>query len=128
MSTLLQSDKILEGAREIRAYLPELLGDQAPAVDRDLAALLAQAQRGETVDDLLLRLLKDHEATYLWMGEYLSTRRVAKGFESLPGRSGAIAAAKYICPEGDYVWYQRSTGQTIPRCPTHGELIVAEEA
>lgn len=128
MSTLLQSDKILEGARLIRSYLPELLGDQAPAVDRDIAALLALAQQGETVDEPLLTLLKDHEATYLWMGEYLSTQQVAKGFEPLPGRSGAIAAPKYTCPQGDYVWYQRSAGQPIPHCPSHGELTLAAEA
>ncbi|NEP17059.1 MAG: hypothetical protein F6J97_09140 [Leptolyngbya sp. SIO4C1] len=128
MSTHFQSDDILEGARSIRCHLPALLGDRAEAVDQEIARLLAQAQQGTAVDEPLLTLLKQQEATYFWIAEYLSPQPAAKGFEPLPGRGGAIAATKYVCPQGDYVWYQRTAGQSPPRCPTHGELILAAEA
>ena len=128
MSNPFKPEDVLEGTRLIRAYLPELLGDQAQAVDQDIAALLAQMQQGESADEPLLELLKQHEATSAWMGEYLSSRPVTKGFEQLPGRSGAIAARKFVCPYNDYVWYQRSAGQTVPRCPTHGALIPVDGA
>lgn len=128
MSNSFRSNDILEGARLIRAYLPELLGDQAQVVDHDIAILLAQAQQGETVDEPLLALLKHHEATYLWIGEHLSTQPISKGFERLPGHGSTITARKFMCPYGDYVWYQRSTGQVIPQCPTHGALMLTDEA
>jgi hypothetical protein len=115
-------EDVLEGARCIRPYLADLLGTAATECDRQLADLLAQAQQGQSVDPQILTLLKKNPKTLQWLKEFLATRATAKGYEQLPGSSGAISAQKYVCPLGDYVWYQRATGIPVPTCPTHGNL------
>lgn len=119
-------EEVLECARSLRPFLPEMLGVEAVTVDRQLADLLAQAKAGESVDTKILELLKSHPKTRNWAAEFLAPKQIPKGFERLPGSNDAIAAQKYVCPEGDYVWYRRSVGVLIPTCPTHpqlGELI-----
>ncbi|MBD2060476.1 hypothetical protein H6F88_31530 [Oculatella sp. FACHB-28] len=116
-------EDILECARSIRPSLPSLLGSDATQVDQQLADLLAQAQAGESVDTQILELLKSNPNTFQWIKEFLSSAQVSRGFERLPGGSGAVPAQKYVCPQGDYVWYRRSVGISVPTCPTHGELI-----
>jgi hypothetical protein len=115
-------EDVLEGARSIRAFLPEQLGVAADECDRQLADLLAQAQQGQSVDTQILTLLKGHPQTRQWLSEFLAAKASSKGYEQLPGSSGAVSAQKYVCPQGDYVWYQRSAGIPVPPCPTHGEL------
>ncbi|MEB3292251.1 MAG: hypothetical protein VKJ24_03750 [Synechococcales bacterium] len=115
-------EDVLEGARSIRPFLPEKLGVAADEFDRQLADLLTQAQQGQSRDAQILTLLKSHPATYQWIKEFLATKPTDKGYERLPGGSGAVSAQKYVCPQGDYVWYQRSAGIPVPTCPTHGEL------
>lgn len=125
MAPKLDPDDILEAARCIRFHLPGLVGDAAAQLDQQIAKLLAQAKTDQTVHSQLLELLKSRPQTRDWMAEFLSSQRSSKGFERLPGSSQAIAAPKYICAEGDYVWYRRSAGATVPTCPTHGPLISA---
>ncbi|MCC5612578.1 hypothetical protein LC612_39265 [Nostoc sp. CHAB 5834] len=126
---MFRPEDVLEGARSIRPYLPELLGQQdAEKVDKELSNLLAQASAGEKVDDQVLELLKIYKATRDWLAEFLSKKQVSKGFQPLPGSGDAISASKYVCPEGDFVWYRRSIGVSIPICPTHGALILSEES
>jgi hypothetical protein len=115
-------EDVIESARCIRFYLPDLVGEAAPQVDQQLAEWLAQAKAGENVSDPILDLLKGYPATRGWLAEFLSPKRSAKGYESLLGSSQVLAASKYTCPEGDYVWYRRSAGAAIPACPTHGVL------
>lgn len=117
-------EDILEGGRSIRPFLPELLGNDAVQVDNQLAELLAQAKAEQQVDQQILEILKSYPDTRDWMAEFLSEQQVSKGFEALPGKGQPISAPKYICPEGDYVWYRRVVGATIPTCPTHGVLLV----
>lgn len=119
-------EKILDCARSIRPYLPELVGTEAETVDRQLADLLAQARVGDSVDAEILALLKRIPNTRNWAAEFLAPEQFSKGFERLPGSSGAISAQKFVCPYGDYVWYRRSAGIPVPTCPTHGALVPAE--
>lgn len=121
-------EDVLECARSIRPFLPELLGAEATRIDQQLADLLAQLQAGEAVDIQILELLKSNPDTFQWIREFLGTKSVSRGYERLPGGSGAVSAQKYICPQGDYIWYRRSAGISVPVCPTHGELIPAEGA
>lgn len=119
-------EDVLECARSIRPELPELLGAAAETVDRQLADLLAQAKTGAAVDAEILDLLKSHPNTYDWAAEFLAPQRVSKGYERLAGSGDVVSAQRYVCPEGDYVWYRRSVGIAIPTCPSHpqlGELI-----
>ncbi len=118
-------EDVLEGARSIRFFLPELLEDDAVQVDSQLAELLAQAKAGQQVHEQILELLKSYPDTYNWMAEFLSEKQVSKGFEKLAGQGQAISAQKYICPEkNDYTWYRRVIGETIPICPTHRVLLI----
>lgn len=124
---MFEPEDVLEGARSIRPYLPELLGAEAAQFDRKVAHLLAQAKARKQVDKQLLELLKSNDSTRNWLAEFLSPPLVSKGYQPLPGSGQMTSARKYICPEGDYVWYQRSIGIPTPTCPTHGELIPADE-
>ncbi|MFE4105938.1 hypothetical protein [Almyronema epifaneia] len=40
-------------------------------------------------------------------------------FQPLPGFQSLSFTRKYICPHGDYVWYEFDIGITPPDCPTH---------
>lgn len=116
-------EDVLEGARTIRFFLPNLLGAEAGAVDQQLAELLGQAKAGQPIDPQILEILKSHSATYSWIAEFLSSEPDAKGPSPI-GRPDAVSAPKYVCPEGDYSWFQRSVGIPVPSCPTHGELTL----
>ena len=113
------SEDVLEGARSIRPYLPELLRAEPNEVDQQLAALLEQAKAGQQVDQQILEILKSRPKTKNWIAEFLSSDQVSKGYQAPPGRAGVVSAPKYSCPEGDYIWYQRSAGTSAPACPTH---------
>ena len=60
------SEDVLEAARVIRPYLPNLLGAEAETVERALAELLARAESGEAVDNQILELLAEYDATREW--------------------------------------------------------------
>ncbi|MEW6497220.1 MAG: hypothetical protein AB1589_32665 [Cyanobacteriota bacterium] len=125
---MFEPEDVIEGARAIRSYLPELLEPEAAVlVDQKLANLLAEAKAEKSVDKQILELLKSYTTTRNWLAEFLSPKQVSKGYQRLPGSSQAISAQKYVCPEGDYIWYQRSIGMPTPTCPTHGELIPVDE-
>ena len=119
-------------AREIRPYLPMLLGDEASVTDGRLADLLQDANSGTNVDDQILQVINSHEATRVWanrfLGESSAGERRGVGsrsrYEALPGDAEPIKAPKYQCPRGDYVWYRPFVGISIPRCPTHNLRLV----
>lgn len=119
-------EEILEAARSIRPFLSQLLDPQdAQSVDSQVAALLARAKAGETVDLQLADVLAERDATRQWMREFLesdreSLLRAEKSYQPLPGNPSPIPGlVKYVCPEGDFVWYLSREGEEIPKCPTH---------
>lgn len=116
------ANDILEGARTIRPYLPDLLRPaDADFVDRDLAELLAMARAGQRVGSQITDVLSSRQPTREWMRRYLAGQFVP--YSGPPGSpSPHPALKKCVCPQGDFVWYQRSVGQTPPPCPTHGSL------
>lgn len=117
--------QVLDCARTIRPFLPELLpAEEAATLDQQLAILLAQAKAGDIVVAPILEALKRHVSTRSWAAEFLSPEPVSKGpgDTQLPGRMSALSAPRYECPEGDYVWYQRSVGSPVQPCPTHPDL------
>jgi hypothetical protein len=119
---------IREVARQIGHELPALLGqDEGAAVRRELDGLLAEAEKGEEVDDRLLALLAAREATRVRADELLpaSLEEGERGFEPLPGYpSEPPGLAVYGCPEGDYDWPQFEAGEPVPDCPLHGIPLV----
>lgn len=125
------TESILEGARILRVYLPELLGDEALQVDHELATLLEQARRGQKVDTRILELVSDREPTRQWMRAYLTkdsqTDRIAfaKGFDPAPGDPTPIPAERYVCPvDGLVEWYKAFEGEPIPMCGEHKIQLV----
>ena len=120
MQPMPQANDILEGARTIRPYLPDLLSPaDAASVDSALAELLAMARAGQKVDTQITDVLSSRQPTREWMRRYLAGQ-----FAPLPSPSPSPLPPlkKCACPQGDFVWYQRSVGQTPPPCPTHGSL------
>jgi len=73
-----QPEDILEGGRSIRPFLPELLGNDAVQVDKQLAELLAKAMAGQQVEQQILEILKSHPDTRNWIAEFLSNTKLGK--------------------------------------------------
>jgi len=63
---------LLEAARVIRPYLPDLVGPAADELDRQIGELLAAASSGENVTEALRSLLASHEATADFVAEVLA--------------------------------------------------------
>jgi hypothetical protein len=119
-----RDNPILELARTIRAHLSTLLGNEAEELDAELARLLASSDQAD-VSDEVLAVLRRHQATHDWAARFLETGQppgaqgAEKGLPRLPGSGEVVRSDRYICSDGDYVWYKRSVGEAIPDCPTH---------
>lgn len=117
------SADILEAARSIRPYLSELIGTPtADMLDQQLAELLAQATIGQSVDNLILELLASQETTREWLALFLQDKQQPehlRNFSPLPGQRSIVNAAKFVCPQGDYIWSRPRVGIEPPLCPTH---------
>jgi len=62
------TEAILEAAHAIRPYLSELLDAELTIeIDQKLADLLAQAEDGQPVENLILELLASHDSTREWL-------------------------------------------------------------
>jgi hypothetical protein len=128
---------VLEAARAIRSYLPELFShapERAARLDTELARLLdpgAQSGAAESV----LRVLEGNQVTKVWSAQFLEfgvpPEFVGSGTRGpvapAPAGDGEVArpGPKYVCPAGgDVVWWRRHIGQEVPRCGTHGLTLV----
>jgi hypothetical protein len=123
------SDDLLEAAKTIRPFLPKLLGENAEEMDRHLAELIARCQAGEHQENQIAELLASQDAAREWMAEFLKSdgrQETTRSYAPLPG-IGSVRAPKYICPEGDYIWYRLYSSDPIPRCPTHQIPLVPAE-
>jgi hypothetical protein len=109
---------LLELARTIRPYLPDLVAEQAPGYDRQIASLLSLANSGADVSDQVTEILTRAPAIRNWIGLVIEddlrrppefqgreeALQAERGFDPLPGSGEPIDAQKYICPEdGNYV-------------------------
>lgn len=139
-------ERILETARSIRPYLPELVGPGASEFDRQLVELIKAApvrasDQDEDADRALaarvLALLTSTPATHAWAATVLAdeeqlppqvrrlrsrTAAAEGGYASLPNPHGgdAVAAQKYVCPvDGAFVWWRISAGDPVRTCPDH---------
>lgn len=118
-------ETVLEVARAIRAYLPQLVGpDDAVVLDAELASLLELSGRGEPVNDRILAVLRTRDETHGWAADFLVNRRprdvLDDRYSPLAGNVQPLVPPRYVCPHDDFSWYRRSVGQAVPRCPTHG--------
>ena len=119
------SISILDIAHDIRPLLPELLGEEAEAVDQALARLLERAESGEDVNYEIRVLLGKYEATDRWKRDCLkgnSSDFSDEKFYPLPGETGTPDAVEYACPVpgcSSQHWFQVDAGDVIPSCEIH---------
>jgi hypothetical protein len=116
-------DAILEAASAIRPYLSTLLGADATTIDDQVASLIARGQSGEGIENLLLDLLVENDATRVWIEAFLRERRPPDAYRTynpLLGKLSSVNIPKYACPYRDYIWFRRSVELPVPQCPTHG--------
>lgn len=126
----MDDDAILEAARTIRSVLAEMPGvDDPAAIDAALAAAVserdAQAARAE---------LWRQPVTRRWAKEFgrlglppeLVVEQTRGGAAPPPGHGGIVAAPRFRCPQGDYVWYRRTAVASVPLCPSHGVRVVPD--
>ena len=127
-----EHDDYLKAALAIRNHLNGLLGEEAGKVDRQLKRLLRAAQQGQKVDNLILEVIRRHESTRIWMDAYLRSRAASEVPDEIrnynsPLGEKSIPAIRYVCPEGDYVWYRQSIKDVVPHCPTHGIKLTIKQ-
>lgn len=127
------SEDVLEGARVIRLYLPYLLGEEAKTVDRTLAELLIRAKSGEAVDNQILELLADRDATREWTQQFLEDKvppPVMRGYDPLAGSVSRIDANTFVCPTAscNAVWYRPKQGIDPPSCKVHKIPLVPAQS
>jgi hypothetical protein len=128
----MDDEDILEAARTIRSVLPDM-----PGVDNPIAidAALASALLKRDVDAARAELWRQR-VTRRWSTEFvrlglppeLVVEQTRSGAAPPPGHGGVVAAPRFRCPQGDYVWYRRTAVQPLPICPTHGVRVVPGQA
>jgi hypothetical protein len=74
---------ILAGARQIRAYLDELVGPEAAQVRARLDELIDRAGDDPKTGTRILALLRAYPAAYEWIRQYLESAVVRSGGETL---------------------------------------------
>jgi hypothetical protein len=116
----LEEQEVLDAAQAIRPHLPDLVGEEAEEVDRELQRLLARAETGEMVRIDILRVLSHRDATRQWANDLLKVPQRDRSYEPPPGKVQAVTVPKYICPKGDGTpWYRFSISDQVPLCPNH---------
>ena len=124
------SEDIIQAARAIRPYLVHLLSDQTRAdkVGEWLDTLLAQAQSGVNIDNLILDAIAQNPEIREWMNKALKPvdESALKGDPRLPGKPGPVPATqKFICQENGctFTWTRRYATQPVPPCPQHNRPL-----
>lgn len=130
---MVDPEDVLEGARCIRPFLADLIEHEAGDVDDQLAKLLVtKDQPRRKTSERVLKVLRDRDATDKWIKQFLEIKAAQKSqsiqlhelFSPLPGDPRGVPAARFECPNGDYVWYRPSVGTPVPHCPTHGTVLI----
>ncbi|MFF9090956.1 hypothetical protein ACF1BE_32190 [Streptomyces sp. NPDC014991] len=129
---------IIDVARTIRFYLPELVSDKADAYDNEIKDLLARAHEGVDVGDEIMAVLT-RSGVKEWVirvfedeyhrppvllprdrGAGYQPPPGAGGYQSPPGKPTPVLSDKYECPvDRNYVWYRPSVGFPVPDCKDH---------
>lgn len=121
------AEDILEAARSIRPFLSELLPEaEVKVIDQQLSDLLAQANTRQPINNLILEVLTTHDTTREWLSKFLEDKQQPEHLRtvfSLPGNPSMVNADKFVCPQGDYIWYRPRVGIEPPHCPTHKQPL-----
>lgn len=127
--------RVLEAARIIRRYLPDLVEQvEAGTIDKVISYLLAfPAEKESQASTRLLGLLAIRPGIKAWLDRVLDDEDLRppefqdvehRGTDAIGG-ARAVPARQFACVDGDFVWFQRTAADVPPICPTHGgELVV----
>jgi hypothetical protein len=125
------SVRVLLAASTIRWYLPDLVDrSEVSRFDQLIAELLASPDDSGEVEEQLRHVLSIRPGTKAWLSQVLDDedllppelQAVEERAVDPIGRATPVGARRFVCPHGDYIWYQRSVSQRPPQCPTHGNL------
>jgi hypothetical protein len=97
-----EREDVLAAARALLPQLPSLLGDDAVGVAEELERLLRAAEAGDEVENDVLALFAQHEATREWARRFLDRRRPRAAGEKGIDDEGSMmdfAAAEGDLPE-----------------------------
>ncbi|GAA2332316.1 hypothetical protein [Dactylosporangium salmoneum] len=125
-------EDLIEVARTVRSYLSQLGLSRPDAADLDRALGEALARAGGPDDRAaeIMALLERDERVRGWAADFLrgggppDVVDSDRGAPVLAGRGEWVARRRFACPEGDYVWWQRTVGQRTPSCPTHAVALI----
>jgi hypothetical protein len=121
---------IIDAAKAIRLYLPDLVVDSADGLDSRLAELLGAAVPPD-LEQSIRELLSSQPETREWTAAFLELGEPPEVHaypergvlpESLPGSLGdvrPVRAKRFECPHRDMTFYRRYAGQSLPLCKTH---------
>lgn len=127
-------DPLISKLQTLQTQLPDLLGDQAPAVSQQLTQILQAAKQNpqdETITTRINLLLRHHPAAQTWLAQQTHTQQnpgqpaqtkppapqtsgITRGFAPVPGNMPPIPVAKYQCPNTSQT--KRRQGPQIPIC------------
>ncbi|MFB9903068.1 hypothetical protein [Allokutzneria oryzae] len=112
-------ERVVDAAKAIRPYLPDMLGEDAERFDLLVSGLLAQAEADPDETALRLeQLLSMPPVTARWLERVLADDQLRP-----PELQQHPQLGRFECPGKDFVWYPRIVGQRAPICPTHGRPL-----
>ncbi|HZC98624.1 MAG TPA: hypothetical protein VFA46_00015 [Actinomycetes bacterium] len=118
---------VIEAAKAIRYYLPELLdADRPDEVDHRLLVLLRQEDQGTDVEAQIVDVLMAQKPTWHWAATFVESGlppgfpQATRGPARLPGMGSPVRARRYVCPvDGLFSWYRQTAREEIPCCKDH---------
>ena len=128
-----KSEDVLEAARVIQPYLPDLLGTEAATVDQALASKVAKVASGEVGVNSILELLAERDTTREWTQKFLIDKMpppVMRNYDPLAGSQSIIDANTFICevPDCPGIWHRPKAGIAPPLCPEHKISLVPAQS
>lgn len=133
----MQDADLIKVAKLVRAYLPDLVGEQrAIVLDRRIGEVVNRDAPDPVRAGELRTVLGEDDPVLEWVEEVLDDPWLLPpglpgaevrdvGYESLPGAGAPIQAERFSCPvNGDTDWYRPGVGVPVPVCGTHGCRLV----
>jgi hypothetical protein len=120
---------MVEAGRVLRGVLPELYGDHGwRAVDDELSLCLNQLDPGAA--ERIRAILESRPETAGWWWNWQRSEdhggavEPVRGADFVAGGGEVVAAPRFACPRGDFVWYRRLASVPVPVCRTHGVRLL----
>jgi hypothetical protein len=127
-------EELIDVARIVRPYLPQLVGEQSSVYDAQIRVLLDRAVEGQDIEGELYAVLTQSPTLQTWFAQVLQNDEhlppelqplAELAYEPLPGTRSPADPQRYVCPvDGNYVWFRPFVGVPIPQCQDHPVVLV----